>query len=120
WITGIPGVGKSAFAAHLTHFGRDKVIAAQFVEWDKPDHRNAARVVRSLAFQLATRLPDYRKLLLTLPEIAELNRKDPAELFHYLLANPLRSVIHGGRERYLIVIDALDEAGETGRNPLVA
>lgn len=119
WIVGDPGVGKSAFAAHLTHFGRDKVIAAQFVEWDKPDHRDARRVVRSLAFQLATRLPDYRKLLLTLPEIAELDRKDPAELFDYIVANPLRSVIHGGRQRYLIVIDALDEAGEAGRNPLV-
>ncbi len=119
WIMGAPGVGKSAFAAQLTHTRSDTVIAAQFCEWDKPDHRNAQRVVRSLAFQLATRLPDYRKLLLTLPEIAELDRKDPAELFDYLLANPLRSVIHGGRQRYLMVIDALDEAGEAGRNPLV-
>ncbi len=118
WIMGAPGVGKSAFAAQLTHTRSDAVIAAQFVEWDKPDHRDARRVVRSLAFQLATRLPDYRKLLLTLPEIAELDRKDPAELFDYLLANPLRSVI-GGRERRLIVLDALDEAGEAGRNPLV-
>jgi hypothetical protein len=32
---------------------------------------------------------------------------------------PMRSVFHGGWERYLIVIDALDEAGEAGRNPLV-
>jgi len=119
WIMGAPGVGKSAFAAQLTHTRGDTVIAAQFCEWDKPDHRNAPRVVRSLAFQLATRLPDYRKLVLTLPEIAELDRKDAAELFDYLLANPLRSVIHGGRERYLIVIDALDEAGEAGHNPLV-
>ncbi len=119
WITGDPGVGKSAFAAHLTHFGRDKVIAAQFVEWDKPDHRNAARVVRSLAFQLATRLPDYRKLLLTLPEIADLDRKNPDELFDYLLAGPLGSKIGAERQRYLIVIDALDEANEGGRNPLV-
>ena len=31
----------------------------------------------------------------------------------------LRSVIHRSQERYLIVIDALDEAGESGRNPLV-
>ncbi len=119
WITGDPGVGKSAFAAQLTHTRSDAVIAAQFVEWDKPDHRDARRVIRSLAFQLATRLPDYRKLLLTLPEIAELDRKDPAELFDSLLANPLSSVIGGGRERQLIVIDALDEAGEAGRNPLV-
>jgi hypothetical protein len=119
WITGDPGVGKSAFAAQLTHTRSDAVIAAQFVEWDKPDHRDARRVVRSLAFHLATRLPDYRKLLLTLPEIAELDRKDPAELFDYLLANPLRTAIGGGRERQLIVIDALDEAGEAERNPLV-
>jgi hypothetical protein len=119
WIMGAPGVGKSAFAAQLTHTRGDVVIAAQFCEWDKPDHRNAQRVVRSLAFQLATRLPDYRKLLLTLPEIAELDRKEAAEMFDYLLANPFRSVINGGRERYLILIDALDEAGEAGRNPLV-
>jgi hypothetical protein len=119
WIMGDPGVGKSAFAAQLTHTRGDTVIAAQFVEWDKPDHRDARRVVCSIAFQLATRLPDYRKLLLTLPEIKELDRKDASELFDYLLANPLRSVINGGRDKLLIVIDALDEAGESGRNPLV-
>ena len=113
---GAPGVGKSAFAAQLIHTRGDTVIAAQFCEWDKPDHRNAPRVVRSLAFQLATRLPDYRKLLLTLPEIAELDRKDAGELFDYLLANPLKLSITGGRERLLIVIDALDEAGGDGRN----
>ena len=121
WIMGAPGVGKSAFAAHLAHYGRDKVIAVQFCEYDKPDHRNPHRIVRTLAFQMATRLPDYRKLLLTLPELKgeELDRKNPAELFDYLLANPLKLAITGGRERYLIVIDALDEAGGSGRNELV-
>jgi WD40 repeat protein len=119
WIMGAPGVGKSAFAAHLTHTRGDIVVAAQFCEWDKPDHRDARRVICSIACQLATRLPDYRKLLLTLPEIGKLDRKDAAELFEYLLSNPLQQSIKGGRDRYLIVIDALDEAGEDGRNPLV-
>ena len=82
WIMGAPGVGKSAFAAQLTHTRGDTVIAALFCEWDKPYHRNAPRVVRSLAFQLATRLPDYRKLLLTLPEIGDLDRKDAAKLLY--------------------------------------
>ncbi len=118
-IMSAPGVGKSAFAAHLAHYGRDKVIAVQFCEYDKPDHRNAHRIVRTLAFQIATRLPDYRKLLLTLPEITELDRKNSAELFDYLFADPLRHAIGGGRERCLIVIDALDEAGGSGRNELV-
>lgn len=119
WITGEPGAGKSAFAAQFAHTRSDIVIAAQFVEWDKPDHRDPRRVVRSLAFQLAARLPDYRKLLLALPEIAALDRLDPAELFDYLLSNPLRCVIDGGRARCLIVIDALDEAGDSGQNVLV-
>jgi hypothetical protein len=65
WITGDPGVGKSAYAAQLTHTRSDAIIAAQFVEWDKPDHRDARRVVRSLAFQLATRLPDWLGLVVT-------------------------------------------------------
>jgi hypothetical protein len=119
WITGAPGVGKSAFAAQLAHFGRDKIIAAQFVEWNQSPHRDPARVVKNLAFQLAARLPDYRKLLLTLPEIGALGEKKPTELFRYLLVDPLSQAIQGGRERYLIVIDALDEAKEGERNPLV-
>jgi hypothetical protein len=118
WIVGEPGVGKSAFAAHLTHFGRDRVIAVQFIEWDKPDHRDPHRVVCSLAFQLATRLPDYRKLLLSLPEIKRLDSKNPAELFEYLIVSPLQNSISGGRERYLVVLDAIDEAGQTCSNPL--
>jgi len=119
WIIGAPGVGKSAFAAHLAHYGKNKVIAVQFCEYDKPDHRNAHRIVRTLAFQIATRLPDYRKLLLTLKEINKQDQKNPDELFDYLLADPLHHTIDGGRERYLIMIDALDEAVEAGRNPLV-
>lgn len=119
WIVGDPGVGKSAFAAHFTHYGRDRVIAVHFCEWNKRDRRDARQVVRNLAFQLAARLPDYRKLLLTLPEIAALDAKEAFELFDYLLATPLQHVIDGGRERYLIVIDALDEANEGNRNQLV-
>ncbi len=61
---------------------------------------------------IATRLPDYRELPLTLPEIAELDRKQTA-------ADPLKLSITGRRERLLILIDALDEAGGDGRNPLV-
>lgn len=124
WMMGAPGFGKSFFAAHLAHFyGRGTVIGVHFCAYDKPDHRSAPRIIRTLAFQLATRLPDYRKLLLTLPEIAELDRKQTAaELFDYVLANPLKLSITGGRERLLIVIDALDEAsggGGDGRNELV-
>jgi hypothetical protein len=110
---GAPSVGNSAFAAQLSHTRGDRVVATQSSEWDKPDHRNAPRVICGLAFQLATRLPNYRKLQLTAPEIAELHSKDAAELFDYLLADSLRSVINGSREWYLIAIDVLGNALKT-------
>ena len=122
WLMGSPGIGKSAFAAHLAHrYGRGTVIAVHFCDWQKPDHRDAHRIVRTLAFQVATRLPEYRQLLLRLPEIAELDRtkKSAFELFDYLLADPLHHAIDGGRERYLIIIDALDEASANEDNELV-
>ncbi len=119
WIVGNPGVGKSAIAANLTHFGRGKVIAAEFVQWHNRDHRDARKVVCTIAFQLATQLRDYRQLLLALPEIDNLEGKGSAELFDYLLATPLCRVIDAGRERHLIIIDAIDEAAEGQENPLV-
>jgi hypothetical protein len=63
-----------------------QAVRMRFCEWDKPDHRNGLRVDRSLAFQLATRLSDYGKLRLTLPEMAELDWTSPSDLFDHLVA----------------------------------
>jgi tetratricopeptide (TPR) repeat protein len=70
-------------------------------------------------------LPDYRRLLLERllrldPDGTELARKSPAALFEWLLVEPLRYGIDGGRrdDRYLIVIDALDETIRDGRSEL--
>ncbi|MCA9085458.1 MAG: hypothetical protein KDA81_15455 [Planctomycetaceae bacterium] len=76
-------------------------------------------IVRSLAFQIGTRLPDYRKILLKLLQIHRIEKMSPGHLFTFLIAEPLRNAIDGNRDRYLIVIDALDEAGESGNNELV-
>lgn len=118
WIVGLPGVGKSAFLARLAHY-KHNIIAIQFCVYDQNAHRDAHRIVKNLAFQIATRLPDYReRLLKILADTGDLNTKTPAELFEQLLVIPLSTSIDGGREHYLIVIDALDEAGEDGRSPL--
>ena len=53
---GAPGVGKSAVAAHLAIHGRE-VIAVEFCNWRQPGHKNPEQIVRTLAFQIATRLP---------------------------------------------------------------
>jgi tetratricopeptide (TPR) repeat protein len=115
------GVGKSAFAAQLAHLRGDVVVAAHFCEWNKPEHSDARATVQSIAFQLATKFPDYRKYLLKLPGIDKLEQQSAAELFTYLVANPLSFSIDGGRQRCMILIDAVDEANaQNNQNELIS
>jgi hypothetical protein len=125
WISGAPGTGKSAFAAWLAHRGSVNVIALNLCRYNVDERKDPARVLRTIAFQIATRLPDYRRLLSERfhqqdPLGLELNRKSVAALFDWLLAEPLGLAIDGGRssDRYLIVIDALDETIREGRSEL--
>lgn len=125
WLTGAPGTGKSAFAAWLAHSGRVNVLGFNLCRYNAEDRRDPGRVLRTLAFQIATRLPDYRRLLLDRlkrhdPDGTDLARKSPGALFDWLLTEPLRYGIDGGRsdDRYVVVIDALDETIRDGRSEL--
>jgi tetratricopeptide (TPR) repeat protein len=125
WISGGAGTGKSAFAAWLSHLGRVNVIGLNLCSYNMDDRRDAGRVIRTLAFQMATRLPDYRRLILEKlrtqdPTGNELANKSPTGMFNYLIIEPLRLTVDGGRSthRYLIVIDALDETVRDGRSEL--
>lgn len=124
WITGGPGTGKSALAARLAHSGRARVMAVHFCRHDRPDRRDAAQVIRSIAFQMASRLGDYRSILLDLQRSGEdLSGRSALELFDLLIANPLRHELGGGRsasDKHLIVLDALDETLDpSGRSDLL-
>jgi hypothetical protein len=125
WLTGAPGTGKSAFAAWIAHYSRTNVIALNLCRYNSDDRRDPARVLRTLAFQIAVRVADYRQLLLTKlrthdPDGRETGRSNAADLFDWLLAEPLRLCVDGGRrnDRYVIVIDALDETIRDGRSEL--
>ena len=125
WLSGPPGSGKSAFAAWLAHHGKVNVIGVNLCRYNSDDRRYPAPVLRTLAFQIATRLPDYRRLLLHRierqdPSGTELLRKSPLDLFNWLLSEPLASGLDGGRrtDRFLVVVDALDETIDDGRSAL--
>jgi tetratricopeptide (TPR) repeat protein len=125
WISGPPGVGKSAFAAWLAHHGKVNVIGINLCRYNIDERRDPARVLRTLAFQIATRLPDYRRLLLERlvkqdRDGTQVLRKSPAALFDWLIAELLHLCIDGGRRahRLLVVIDALDETIRDGRSEL--
>lgn len=121
-LYGGPGIGKSTFAAHQIHYN-PHVMCGFFCEWDKDGQRITRNVVKNISFKLATRLPDYRKILLA-KIVARgsgfLSGLSDADLFDQLLTQPLSELIDGGRERCLIVIDGLDEAGDDDNNPLAA
>lgn len=62
-IYGKPGSGKSAFSVNYSHYNSD-VYGCFLCEWNREFSINPYQLIRTMAFRLATKLPDYRKLLL--------------------------------------------------------
>ncbi|MCD8354630.1 MAG: toll/interleukin-1 receptor domain-containing protein [Clostridiales bacterium] len=118
FLSGDPGVGKSAFAANFTHYN-PRVAAALFC-WAGENRFNDPRaVLKMLAFLLACRIPDYRRRLLArLDGEDRLGEYNERELFRVLLEEPMHGLIDGERETLCIVIDGLDEAGTAEENLL--
>lgn len=114
WLMGGPGMGKSTIAADLVHKSKLQAVAYHFCDYQVPESRSAHTFVTNLAFMLAARLPDYRRLLKgniqALPK--PVKEMTATELMERLVINPLRNKIDGGlrTDRLLIVVDALDEA----------
>ncbi len=119
-LLGAPGIGKSCFAANQLHYNPN-VICGVFCEWDKESQKDAKNIIKTIAFKLATKLPDYRKSLLNRFECRGkdfIQSLSSSDLFEQLLIQPLSELIDGGREKKIIVIDGLDEAGSSENNEL--
>jgi tetratricopeptide (TPR) repeat protein len=123
-IEGGPGLGKTAVASYLAHSAKSNVLAVHLCQYNKGETRNPHRLVRSLAYQLATRLPDYRARLLRTVAITQsqsMQGKDASSLWSALISEPLSGSGRGNieRQRLAIIIDGLDEANEGGGNEIV-
>ena len=118
-LSGVPAVGKSAFAVHYTHYNW-RVAANLFCRSNMNTFNDPSMVLQTLAFQLACHLPDYRKnLLRTLPKNkAALEKLTEDELFETLLGPNIANTVDGGQETMAIVVDGLDECGTPERNAL--
>lgn len=119
-LYGRPGSGKSAFSVNFSHFNSD-VYGCFLCEWNREYTTNPNRLIRTMAFRLASKLPDYRNILLhQLDTDLQLDAMNPEALFDFLLAYPLSHLVDGNRETGIIVVDGLDEAEANGDNPLAA
>ena len=119
FVSGEPGVGKSAFAAHYAHHN-PHAAAILMCEHDMESYNSAKTVIQTLAFLLACRIPEYRQSLLDfLPqEKAELASYSEKELFERLIQNPFSRIVDGNFEPRVIVLDGLDECGDPAQNML--
>lgn len=119
-LYGRPGSGKSAFSVNYSHFNSD-VYGCFLCEWNREYTTNPNRLIRTMAFRLASKLPDYRSILLhQLDTDLQLDEMNLEALFDFLLAYPLSHLVDGNRETGIIVVDGLDEAEANGDNPLAA
>lgn len=119
WLKGSPGVGKSAFAAKLAHQARSAVIGFFMCDFQgrKDPEESAREAICTLAFQIASRLPDYRLKLRYQIQVDKdkINKRSADDLFEFLITEPLnRSGKIPESTRLCLVIDALDEAGRSG------
>ena len=66
WLKGSPGIGKSSFAAKLVHQSNSAIVGFFKCEFqgNKSPEQSASECIRTLSYQLAARLPDYRMKLL--------------------------------------------------------
>lgn len=120
-LFGGAGTGKSMFIANMLHYN-PYFITAFFCEVNKNSYYSAQRLICTLAYKIAVKIPDYRKMLLQILN-AELRKsqqmkeekqavKSAPALFENYILEPLCSLIYGGRETQIIAIDGLDEASE--------
>ena len=111
WLTGAPGSGKSAFAAMMSNY-LGICVAVYFCQWDKVETLDAKNIIKSIAFQIACGLPDYRELFINILKDFDCSAYSLENMLEKLLIAPLNSLIDGGREKICVVIDAIDELEE--------
>lgn len=118
-IYGKPGSGKSAFAVNYSHYNSD-VLGLFLCEWNREYSIIPGKLIRTMAFKLATKMADYRKMLIhqLSDKNLSLDSMEDEELFEYLISFPLNHLVDGNRETGLIIVDGLDEAEKDGSNSL--
>ncbi|MGX8714673.1 MAG: ATP-binding protein [Lachnospiraceae bacterium] len=115
-IMGEPGSGRTTFMSELAY--KDPcVMAALFLQWQRPEYDNPHRLVRTLAYRLAERMPAFRRqVLAALEDGVKLEDQAASDLFRRLIVQPLKTIDQEGavKEPFMILIDGMDEVTESG------
>jgi len=141
-ISGEPGIGKSAIAAHLVRQG--KTHGHHFCRAQEGTTLDPIIFVRSLTHQLVRRLPDFSQHVIE-PEAPQINvhlsvgqaigsqiypvfidqfvieARDAGEVFRRLIAEPLKRWANPrlNPKPVVLLVDGLDEAMKLERHPSI-
>ena len=119
-LLGGPGTGKTAFSIWMSYSELSNYIAAwHLCQYNIQRTCNLYNVVKSLAYYLALRIPEFYKALdvALVDKILNEADTDAGSLFKYLILEPLCR-IKKREEPLVILIDALDEASRGNDNDL--
>ncbi|MCP4256029.1 MAG: toll/interleukin-1 receptor domain-containing protein [Planctomycetes bacterium] len=118
WLIGKPGVGKTAIASMLSA-KRPEIAAFHICRSGDEQKANPKRVVLSIAWQLATQLPDLLDKLNAIGNLEEVCEfPDASTVFERLIVDPAYNGINPPDKPVVILIDGLDEATRDGSNKL--
>ena len=118
WLHGFPGAGKSTIATSVANIFRDlrRLGAFAFFTRGVAARSDPTSLIRTLAYQLGEF--DHRigsAIARVIEEVPSIKQAPLRWQFQKLLVEPFASLTDGLREGpILIVIDALDECGQSG------
>ena len=123
-----PGSGKSFFISNLVRTRSRHILAYHFCRHDDSRSRDSKTMLLSLIYQLSLQSPHFSKRIRVLLAEKGLTRKQllgpnssVKMIFADLLARPLSEIPVPSTERFVVVIDGLDEAkdGDDGKNEIL-
>ena len=115
FITGLPGVGKTALAVHMLQTCNN-IMAFHLCRKGNSEKTSLRRAICSIAYQLSQELPEYQEHLLQVNIVQEKDRCNDDALFDVLIADPLSHCSNQDKD-VLILIDGIDEAGDSYHSP---
>ncbi|KAG8729755.1 hypothetical protein FRC10_003476, partial [Ceratobasidium sp. 414] len=117
WVHGQAGLGKSTIAASVCQKldGSDILAASFFCKRDDPERRDAQKVLTTIIHGLAHRHPAYAKALATAIQQDSSICTSPVETQYNKLIVDLLQLpeVSAATSRLVLVVDALDECGNT-------
>jgi len=118
WLTGAPGLGKSAIAAWLAHRWAE-TYAMHFCITGNKDKTDPVKTILSIAYQLSQHLDLYRERLSNIDLERESCKADAKTLFETLLAVPFSKDYSSPSNPCFVIMDGVDEAtNQDGSNQL--